>query len=76
MIKEEVLFMVHMRGLILGNGSDLCIRGNFINGKANYSNFPSSYKDTLGKGKSIFTGDFNISNTTYNIKEVEVFKMS
>ena len=39
------------------------------------SNFTSSYTDTLGKGKSIFTGDFNNENNKFKIKEMEVFKL-
>ena len=35
--------------------------------------FPSSYKDVLGKGKSIFNGDNN--DSSLNIKEIEVFKL-
>ena len=37
-------------------------------------NFPRCYKDVLGKGKSIFTGDNN--DSSLNIKEIEVFKLS
>ena len=38
-----------------------------------YSSFPNSYQDSLGKGKSIFTGDNNTSQL--KIKEIEVFKL-
>ena len=34
---------------------------------------PNSYKDVLGKGKSIFTGDND--NNKFNLKEIEVFKL-
>ena len=37
--------------------------------------FPTSYKDVLGKGRSIFTGDNNNSNYKFNLKEIEVFKL-
>ena len=37
-----------------------------------YTNFPYFYKDVLGKGKSIFTGDNNNINN-FNLKEIEVF---
>ena len=40
-----------------------------------YSDFPHSYQDILGKGRSIFTGDLNNSNTSFNLKEIEVFKI-
>ena len=39
-----------------------------------YSNFPSSYKDVLGKGFSIFTGALD-NNNYFTIKEIEVFKL-
>ena len=35
----------------------------------------SGYKDTLGKGKSIFTGDENNNNQYYKLKEIEAFKL-
>ena len=31
--------------------------------------------DTLGKGKSIFTGDYNNSSGSFKIKEIEVFQV-
>jgi len=40
-----------------------------------HSSFPSSYKDILGKGKSIFTGDLNNNNQSFKLKEIEVFKI-
>ena len=39
------------------------------------TDFPRSYKDILGKGKSIFTGDLNNNNGNFNLKEIEVFKI-
>ena len=59
-------------GAIFGAGHDLYIRNDFINNKIN-SNFPYTYQDNLGKGKSIFTGDSN--NPNFNVKEIEVFKL-
>ena len=38
-----------------------------------YTNFPKSYKDILGKGYSIFPGDNE--NKKLNLKEIEVFKL-
>ena len=35
-----------------------------------------SYTDSLGKGKSIFTGDENNNNICYKIKEIETFKLN
>ena len=61
-------------GPLFGVGCDILISSDFVNGD-NYSTFPSSYIDTLGKGKSIFTG--NTDNDKQKIKfiEVEVFKL-
>ena len=39
------------------------------------SGFPHSYKDILGKGKSIFTGDSDNNNNSFKLKEIEVFKI-
>jgi len=39
------------------------------------SDFPCYYKDILGKGRSIFTGDLNNNNHNINLKEIEVFKI-
>jgi len=57
-----------------GNGSDLGVYGDILN-KGGWSNFPYTYPDILGKGKSIFTGDSNNSNSGFKIKEIEVFKI-
>ena len=40
-----------------------------------YSTFPTSYEDVLGKGKSIFTGEFDNNKTKFKIKEIEIFKL-
>ena len=54
---------------------DLLIYGDILN-TGGYSEFPYAYKDILGKGKSIFTGDYNNNNNKFKIKEIEVFKIS
>ena len=59
-------------GPSFGGGHDI---GIFINNSYNYSGFPHSYQDTLGKGKSIFTGDLNNNNNKFKLKEIEVFKV-
>ena len=61
-------------GAIFGGGHDLYVRKDFLNNNT-CSNFPYSYEDSIGKGKSIFTGDPNNSTTEFKIKEVEVFKL-
>jgi hypothetical protein len=63
-------------GPIFGNGSDLYLYNNFTNDNSTVSYFPYSYQDTLGKGKSIFTGDSNNNNIYFKLKEIEVFKIS
>ena len=57
--------------------ADLCICGeNFQLNHSGFSNFPNSYKDILGKGKSIFTGESNNDNIYFELKELEVFKLT
>ena len=63
-------------GPTFGGGHDICIFYDNNNNNCNKSNFPYSYQDTLGKGKSIFTGDLNNSNNTFTLKEIEVFKFN
>ena len=53
---------------------DLSVYNDFFN-TSSYSNFPSTYQDNIGKGKSIFTGDTNNSNENFKVKEIEVFKL-
>jgi len=45
-----------------------------LNSSNNYSGsvFPHSYQDILSKGRSIFTGDLNNRNTSFNLKEIEI----
>ena len=40
-----------------------------------FTQFPSSYTDSLGYGKSIFTGDNDNKKQDFKIKKVEVFKI-
>ena len=56
-------------GPVFGNCFDICIQFP----SSHQINFPKSYDDVLGKGKSIFTGDNKVSN--FNLKEIEVFKL-
>ena len=59
-------------GPIFGGGFDIGIFVNGNNNNYNSSNFPHSYQDSLGKGKSIFTADLN--NQKFTLEEIEVFK--
>ena len=56
-----------------GNGRDIGTEGDYLKTDS-YTAFPYTYIDTLGKGKKIFTGDYNIKTQYYKIKEIEVFK--
>ena len=69
--KDKSIYDHSSYGPTFGNGHDIKILIN-----DSYANFPNSYQDILGKGKSIFTGDLNNTNMNFNIKEIEVFKMS
>ena len=57
-----------------GSGCDLGIYTDFIK-SGGWSNFPCTYQDILGKGKSIFTGDLNNDNSKFKLNEIEVFKV-
>jgi len=61
-------------GPTIGGGYVLAVNNDFINSNS-WSNFPNTYPDILGKGKSIFTGNSNNSNNKFEIKEIEVFKI-
>ena len=56
-------------GSVFGGGYDIRIYFD----SDDYTNFPHSYKDVLGKGYSIFKG--NNDNTKFNLKDIEVFKL-
>ena len=73
--KNDGKEVIHNRdyGPLFGDNSDIYITKDFVNGA--YSNFPITYIDVLGKGKSIFTGDSNNNNNKFKIKEIEVFKV-
>ena len=58
-------------GPCFGGGNDICT----LEDNSSNSYFPHSYKDILGKGNSIFTGDLNNNNYNFNLKEIEVFKI-
>ena len=64
--------MIIKKFVIILLSNDLGLYEDFLN-NGGWSNFPYTYKDSLGKGKSIFTGDNN--NNRIKIKEIEVFKI-
>ena len=53
---------------------DIVIYKDFLN-ENSWAKFPSHYKDTSGKGNSIFTGDADNNKTNFKIKEIEVFRV-
>ena len=57
-------------GPCFGSGRDIAIDFSF-----NGVGFPVSYKDILGKGKSIFKEDNDNSKANFILKEIEVFKL-
>ena len=77
-IKSRSVYLGANYGPYFGYGTDLFFgsnSGNFTLQNSNGSYFPYSYEDTLGKGKSVFTGDFNNNNEYIKIKEIEVFRL-
>ena len=68
--KNYSIFDASSYGPTFGYGNDICIYKN-----GSFANFPHSYQDILGKGKSIFTGNLNNNNTKFKLKEIEVFKI-
>ena len=70
---QELYFGIS-HGPFFGGGRDIGICGDFSQ-KDFYSKFPFTYLDNLGKGKSIFTGDFNNDIQNFKIKEIEAFKI-
>ena len=75
-IKNENEGVIHEPnyGPTFGCYCDITIYEDFKN-KDSYSDFPCRYQDTLGKGRSIFTGDSNNGNKKIRINEIEVFKI-
>ena len=62
-------------GPCFGYGYDISANCKDFLNNSFQTNFPYDYEDTLGKGKSIFTGNLNNNITSYNLLEVEVFKL-
>jgi len=62
-------------GPAFGNGHDLGVYADILK-DGGWTSFPDTYKDILGKGKSIFTGNSNnCDRCIIQIKEIEVFKI-
>ena len=60
-----------------GNGSNIGFYSDYSKNNNCCSSFGQnvSYQDSLGKGKSIFTGDLNNNNEYFKINEIEAFKL-
>ena len=71
---DRTALVFALNGPIFGKGNDLGIYENFIE-KGGWTNFPETYEDSLGKGKSVFTGDCNIMNDKFKVKEIEVYEV-
>ena len=61
-------------GPLFGNTTDLGLYEDFSQ-RGGWTNLGDTFPDILGKGRSIFTGDSNNSNSNFKIKEVEVFQL-
>ena len=63
-------------GPAFGMGTDLGVQEDLNNicGRV-WGHFPLTFQDTLGFGKSVFTGNADNNNVIFEIIEVEVFKV-
>lgn len=63
-------------GPAFGLGTDLGVQEDLNNicGRG-WGHFPATFQDTLGYGKSVFTGNADNNNVIFEIIEVEVFKV-
>ena len=73
-IKESSVYHGNNYGPEFG-GNDLFFNNYFTDKESIGSKFPSSYYDILGKGRTIFTGDYNQENKYIILKEIEIFEL-
>jgi len=73
-INYDINKSVYHDSYYLSNFYDICIFGDFKK-DISYSYFPTYYADSTGKGKSIFTSEFNNNDKNMKIIEIEVFKI-
>ena len=72
---SNAVYHYSKHGPCFGGGHDIGVnQSDYLTNKI-YTNFPYSYQDVLGKGKSIFNGNLNNSNEHFYLKEIEVFKL-
>ena len=71
---QNALYYRNDFGVLFGeSGNDLGLYKDFIKEGGFSCSFPNTFSDSLGKGKSIFTG--GTKNYNFLIKEIEVFKI-
>jgi len=71
--KDRALYSIFdssQYGPTFGGGHDICIKKNANTNKSSSSNFPHSYRDTTGKGMTLFAG-----NQYFTTKEIEVYQV-
>ena len=61
-------------GATFGSGPDIAVYSDFKK-RQSVSNFPVTFKDVLGKGRTIFSGDKNNFNSNFFLEEIEIFKL-
>ena len=71
--KNHCVYHYKDYGTLFGE-NDIYIRKDFMKQKT-CSSFPCCYQDTLGKGKSIFTGNLKNNETDFKVKEIEIFRI-
>ena len=71
-INQDGVFHYNNQGPVFGDNAFLIV--NTL-GK-NRTLFPDNFIDNLNKGKSIFTGNENNNDQYFNIKEIEIFKIT
>ena len=71
--KNNSIYHYKDYGTLFGS-NDIYVRKEFLN-QNTYTTFPSYYEDTLGKGRSIFTGNTDNNITDFKVKEIEIFKI-
>ena len=74
--KGRSVYHYSSNGPNFGGGTDLGFKSDFSTGNNScWCKFPDSYKDILGKGRSIFTSDNNNNNQYFSLKDIEVFEI-
>lgn len=68
---NNAIYCHALYGPTFGTGHDIHICNNANNTNTSYSNFPSTFKDTSGKGLATFAGNYN-----FLLSDMEVFLVS